>query len=175
MKRISPPLSSAHRLLQCYHSQWEIGDAAIPPQPLENLHQQFRVTSCCDVGHSGRENLHQFLPIQLWRHALSIVVLWICGWYQHVIEMRFWLYLSSHSVSKIRTEGRNFEFTFCGRQFIKKVQSRTINFIDQLNLVYASTIHREKKLSHFDLKSWFTGGTKIRPGKVGNWRIFESI
>ena len=33
---------------------------------------------------------------------------------------------------------------------------------------------REKKLSHFDIKSWVTGWTKIRPGKVGNWRIFES-
>ena len=34
---------------------------------------------------------------------------------------------------------------------------------------------REKKLSHFDIKSYgVTYGTKIRPGKVGNWRIFES-
>ena len=31
-----------------------------------------------------------------------------------------------------------------------------------------------KKLSHFDKKSRVTGGTKIRHGKVGNWRIFES-
>ena len=31
-----------------------------------------------------------------------------------------------------------------------------------------------KKLSHFDIKSWVTCGTKIQPGKVGNWRIFES-
>ena len=50
------------------------------------------------------------------------------------------------------------------------------------------SVHREKKLSHFDLKSWVivaelkfdlkswvTGGTKIRLGKVGNWRKFESI
>ena len=41
------------------------------------------VTSCCDVAHSGRENLHQFLPIVLWRHALSSsiiydsVILWV--------------------------------------------------------------------------------------------------
>ena len=33
---------------------------------------------------------------------------------------------------------------------------------------------QRKKLSHFDIKSWATDGTKIRPGKVGNWRIFES-
>ena len=35
--------------------------------------------ACCDVAHSGRENLHHFLPILLWRHALSQVVLWLCG------------------------------------------------------------------------------------------------
>ena len=32
----------------------------------------------------------------------------------------------------------------------------------------------KKKWSHFDLKSWVTGGTKIRPGIPSNWRIFES-
>ena len=31
-----------------------------------------------------------------------------------------------------------------------------------------------KKWSHFDLKSWVTGGTQIRPGIPRNWRIFES-
>ena len=31
------------------------------------------------------------------------------------------------------------------------------------------------ELSHFDLKSWVTGKIIIRPGKVNNWRIFESI
>ena len=36
-------------------------------------------------------------------------------------------------------------------------------------------IHWEKKLSHFGLKSWVTGGTKIQPGKVGYCRIFELI
>ena len=30
-----------------------------------------------------------------------------------------------------------------------------------------------KKLSHFDIKSWVTCGIKVRPGKVGNWRIFD--
>ena len=30
-----------------------------------------------------------------------------------------------------------------------------------------------EKLSHFDIKSWVTCGTKIRPTIVGNWRIFE--
>ena len=27
----------------------------------------------------------------------------------------------------------------------------------------------------FDLKSWVTGGFIIRPGKMSNWRIFQSI
>ena len=27
---------------------------------------------------------------------------------------------------------------------------------------------------HFDIKSWVTCWTKIQPGKVDNWRIFES-
>ena len=31
-REFSPALSSAHRVLHCYHSQWEIGDAAILPQ-----------------------------------------------------------------------------------------------------------------------------------------------
>ena len=34
--------------------------------------------------------------------------------------------------------------------------------------------HWKKKWSHFDLKSWVTGGSKIRPGIPTNWRIFES-
>ena len=34
--------------------------------------------------------------------------------------------------------------------------------------------HWKKKLSHFDLKSWVTGGTKIRYGIPSNWKIFES-
>ena len=37
------------------------------------------------------------------------------------------------------------------------------------------TLHWKKKWSHFDLKSWVTGGTKIRPGIPSNWIIFESI
>ena len=34
--------------------------------------------------------------------------------------------------------------------------------------------HHWKKWSHFDLKSWVTGGTKIRTGIPSKWRIFES-
>ena len=32
-----------------------------------------------------------------------------------------------------------------------------------------------KKWSHFDLKCWVTGGTKIRPGIQSNWRIYIYI
>ena len=35
--------------------------------------------------------------------------------------------------------------------------------------------HWKKKWSHFDLESWVTGGTKIRPGVSSNGRIFESF
>ena len=34
--------------------------------------------------------------------------------------------------------------------------------------------HWKKKSSHFDLKNWVTGGTKIQPGIPSNWKIFES-
>ena len=50
------------------------------------MREQFRVTSCCDVADSGRENLYHFLPILLWRHVLSssIMTLWMAlvgeGW-----------------------------------------------------------------------------------------------
>ena len=41
-----------------------------------------------------------------------------------------------------------------------------------LNELYLQAmIHGERKKIHFDIESC---GTKIRPGKVGNWRIFDS-
>ena len=47
-----------------------------PPPQLLPLANEIAVSS--DVAHSGRENLHQFLPILLWRHAIysSIMTLW---------------------------------------------------------------------------------------------------
>ena len=38
----------------------------------------------------------------------------------------------------------------------------------------SSKLYWKKKWSHFDLKSWVTGGTKIQSGIPSNWRIFES-
>ena len=35
-------------------------------------------------------------------------------------------------------------------------------------------VHWKKKWCQFDLKSWVTGGTKIRTWIPSNWRIFES-
>ena len=32
----------------------------------------------------------------------------------------------------------------------------------------------ERKMSHFDLKIWVTGETKIQPGIPSNWGIFEA-
>ena len=37
-----------------------------------------------------------------------------------------------------------------------------------------ATLHWKKKWSHFDLKIWVTGRTKIRPAISSSWRIFES-
>ena len=37
------------------------------------------------------------------------------------------------------------------------------------------SLHWKEKWSHFDLKSWVTGGTKIQPGLLSNWRIFASL
>ena len=60
-RELSPPLSSAHRLLQCYHSQWEIGDAAIPgefpPQP------------------PATRAISQWASSLEWRHAVTLYVL----------------------------------------------------------------------------------------------------
>ena len=47
-----------------------------------------------------------------------------------------------------------------------------VNIFTQLNKSVA--IHWKKKWSHFDLKSWVAGGTKIKPGILSNWWIFES-
>ena len=41
-------------------------------------------------------------------------------------------------------------------------------------VVSTGYVHWKKKLSHFDLKSWVTDGTKIWLGIPSNWRIFES-
>ena len=41
-------------------------------------------------------------------------------------------------------------------------------------LIHLITKKKKKIWSHFDLKSWVTGGTKIRPGIPSTWRIFES-
>ena len=48
------------------------------------------------------------------------------------------------------------------------------NLLKQPRNEMSATIHRKKIWSHFDLKSWVSGGTKIRPGISSNWRIFES-
>ena len=79
------------------------------------------------------------------------------------------------------------QFTTDNKIFIKSILVFDINILKPKSwLIEAS--HRpvqnsyvcklydtqRKILSHFDIKSWVTCGTKILPGKVGNWRIFES-
>ena len=43
-----------------------------------------------------------------------------------------------------------------------------LNFLGQNDSIFC-------ELSHYDIKSWVTGRIIILPGKVSNWRIFESI
>ena len=58
---------------------------------------------------------------------------------------------------------------------IKKIYSKPLNKISSSPVtLYTWSSHWKKKRSHFDLKSWFTGETKIQPGIPSNWRIFES-
>ena len=52
------------------------------------------------------------------------------------------------------------------------LRRRVIQFRIVMSASYNT--QREKKLSLFNIKSWVTCGTKIRHGKVGNNRIFES-
>ena len=86
-REFSLPLSSAHRLLQCYHSQWEIGDAGIPgefpPQPpaTRAISQWGRRIKWCHA-----VTLHILvgkicISIFLFycEGMLSLVVLWLCG------------------------------------------------------------------------------------------------
>ena len=46
--------------------------------------------------------------------------------------------------------------------------------LEQLSSVLCRHMDLKEKWSHFDLKSWVTGGTKIRPVIPSNWKIFES-
>ena len=78
--------------------------------------------------------------------------------------MQFWLYICSHSVSKIRTEGKNFWIYLSWQKSYKKtVQNDTFYWSAEscIRKYYAS----RDKLSHFDLKSWVTGGIKFDPAK----------
>ena len=43
-----------------------------------------------------------------------------------------------------------------------------------LKFLRSRVLHWKKICSHSDLKSWVTDETKIRPGILSNWRIFES-
>ena len=80
------------------------------------------------------------------------------------------------------------QFTTDNKIFIKSIQLFDIYILEpkswlidwlrrrvvQFRIVMSASYDTQKKLSHFDLKSWVTCRTKIQSGKVGNWRIFES-
>ena len=51
--------------------------------------------------------------------------------------------------------------------------SKSANRLPSLQWIAGFQTMKEK-WSHFDLKSWVTGETIIRPGIPSNWRIFDS-
>ena len=53
-------------------------------------------------------------------------------------------------------------------------QLKCHNFLGQNDSIFLS-VHQEKKIRHVDLKSWVTGEIIIRPSKVSNWIMYESI
>ena len=57
--------------------------------------------------------------------------------------------------------------------FLFQLNSSDSTFYVKMTQFFLS-VHREKKLSHFVLKSWVTGGIKIRPNSLGqNYSIFS--
>ena len=54
-------------------------------------------------------------------------------------------------------------------------QLKWLNILCQNGSIFLS-VHREKKFSHFDYKSWVTGGIKIQPNFLSqNDSIFRSV
>ena len=108
-REFSPPLSSAHSLLQCYHSQWEIGDAAIPGEfPLSPRHYRpiSQWASSLEWCHAvtkhimvGKICISFFLFYC--EGMLSLEVLWLCGKIEWKFEQKIqsWknLYNLSHN------------------------------------------------------------------------------
>ena len=63
------------KIVHVWSLKWSLTPATIGPLANERA---VSMTSRCDVAHSGRENLHQFLPILLWRHVLSSSIMTLC-------------------------------------------------------------------------------------------------
>ena len=60
-------------------------------------------------------------------------------------------------------------------QFAKKgIKTLVFFLISAKGIRWSGAVYWKKKWSHFDRKSWVTGGTKIRPGIPSKWEIFES-
>ena len=85
-REFSPPSSSAHRLFKCYHSQWEIGDAAIPGElPLSPRHYSSQSTRSLEWRHAVTLHiLVRKICISFFlfycEGMLSLVVLWLCAY-----------------------------------------------------------------------------------------------
>ena len=110
-KEFSSPLSSAHRLLQCYHRpkryRRRCNSRGIPNQPpaTRAISQWARILEwrhAVSVAHSGRNFFFISFFLFYCEGMLSLVVLWLC---------------------------------------VKKDQSRIINFIDQMNGIQVTKFH----------------------------------
>ena len=85
-REFSPPLSSAHTLLQCYHSQWEIRDAAIPGEfPLSPHHYMAISQWASSIEWRHAVTLHTLVGkiciifvLFYCEGMLFLVVLWLC-------------------------------------------------------------------------------------------------
>ena len=99
------------------------------------------------------------------------------------IDFKNWVTGHQNSTQLFRSKWLNFFSLSAPREkiesfWLKKLSHYGIkirhNILGQNDSLFLS-VHREKKWSHYDLKSWVTDGIIIQPGKVSNWRIIESI
>ena len=71
-------------------------------------------------------------------------------------------------------ENRSIPFAKNSRVLRRYMDQSYVSSKKEIKILKWKSSLKQKKWSHFDLKNWVTGGTKIRPGIPSNWRIFES-
>ena len=139
---------------------------------------QSPVTSCCDVAHSGRENLHQFLPILLWRHALSISIMTLCLRGSNTVSLLFFFYFLSlsfnfHLTFLIETpiywRQRTYSQTLIGRKFGRLLSRSPIptNFF----FFWVTLFSKKLYLKNFNIKN---KDNKISQGRGTTYQLGSS-